>query len=85
MDELSRIVSAQILKDCIDKDKDLARAVNTNLKYKTLKANDKNFVMLLVNESFRHMGQIDMIVNKFLSHPENIPADVKFVLRVAFE
>jgi 16S rRNA (cytosine967-C5)-methyltransferase len=83
MTELSRVTAAQILRSCIEDDKDLSRAVGTNQNYKKLKSNDKNFCMLLVNECFRHIGQIDMIVDKFLSHPDKIPLDVRFVLRVA--
>jgi 16S rRNA (cytosine967-C5)-methyltransferase len=83
MTEISRVTAAQILKECVDNDKDLAVAMNNNPRYGKLKNNDKNFCMLLVNECFRHMGQLDVIIDKFLSHPDRIPADVRYMLRVS--
>jgi 16S rRNA (cytosine967-C5)-methyltransferase len=83
MTEISRVVAVQILKSCIDDNKELDAVLNNNPKYAKLQSNDKGFVMLLVNECFRHIGQLDVIIDEFLSHPDRIPADVRYTLRVA--
>lgn len=83
MTEKSRVVAVQILKSCIEDGKELALVMNNNPRYAKLQNNDKNFAMLLVNECFRHIGQLDVVINKFLSKPDRIPTDVRYVLRVA--
>ncbi|MCT4575122.1 MAG: 16S rRNA (cytosine(967)-C(5))-methyltransferase RsmB [Alphaproteobacteria bacterium] len=83
MTEVSRVVAAQILKNCINDKKSLIHAINSNSKYAKLKQNDKNFAMLLVNECLRHMGQLDVVINKFLANPKRVPIDIMYVLRVA--
>lgn len=83
MTEISRVVATQILKNCINDGKGLAFAINSNSRYAKLKQNDKNFAMLLVNECLRHMGQLDIVINKFLANPKRIPIDIMYVLRVA--
>jgi len=83
MTERSRIASVQILQECIERKKELSLVQNNNSLYQKLSRPDQKFSSLIVNQCLRHKGQIDSILNEYLSNPKRIPLEVFYVLRVA--